>query len=874
MHLVRRSSSHVLRVAFFSFFFSPKKKMAFLGQTREKKKKKKKRQTNERRTREEEARYTHTHTRTHAHARTESARRRFKKKMTVDFLARKQSKKNAKRLASLNKKGENERRNRAKRGRNRNTIGMCNFPPPLPPALAEEDEQREAELKMKKRKMERERLAAKAMRKKVKMEMERKISGEEEEEEEEEEGRRKKRDGEKRTGGSDESGESESDEKEKQENQSNNVPEYFIDAMKTIGHRRVAPIQKSSWAALCGNSDCLSVAPPGSGKTLAFLLPAFDVVIKRVAEFMSSSSGKKYGSNNINNSRKNVIDGLIVAPTRELAQQIASVGNKLKRAAPVKLVCMVGGTNQQEQEESLLAPTKLGVLVVGTPGRLCATVCFNAGGTKKSDDGSGKSIVVQASENRLGECKIFILDEADRMLALGFEPQLEQLYENLPKERQTALFSATFPAKVKQIARKWLKKDYAKVTLSANAVDISAKNADKGKEELVQRASKVIQTVHVCAEHKKSRKLMKYVDKLRKEDGRARSRVLVFTNRIKTVKFVKDLLVKHGEKVSTLHGEMRQDKRELALKDFKAGKTPILVATDVAGRGLDVAGLECVVNWDFPGSIEQYQHRIGRAGRNEKVGSALSFFTRKFAPLAKDLIELLANAKQFVDPNLKILAKAAEALPELENKFRDKFGNGDEPVDEHGEEDDDDDGNRGREDAEEQEEEDKKGTKSNKKNKKAEEENDGGDDEFTVPKDKPSVGDGVAKKKKQPGWWEAGGSNASSSTPLFGKKKREEMKNPAMRDALRCGPDDEEIINAAKMEKKEKKEPKKNVPSKDKDASFIPSKKFTEAKVGFVFKKGKNGLGYYLDKKPKVTFKPSSTSSSKRKQNYQKKRKY
>ena len=628
--------------------------------------------------------------------------------MTVDFLARKQSKKNAKRLASLNKKGENERRNRAKRGRNRNTVGMCNFAPPLPPALAEEDEQNEAEKKMKKRKMERERLARKAMRKKVKMEMEKNVMGE------------RGGKGEETGGGSDdeESEKSESEEEEdKEQNQNNNVPEYFIDAMKTIGHRRIAPIQKSSWMALCSNSsDCLSVAPPGSGKTLAFLLPAFDVVIKRVAEFMSSTNGKKNGSNNAI-SRKNVIDGLIVAPTRELAQQIASVGNKLKRAAPVKLVCVVGGTNQQEQEESLLAPTKLGVLVVGTPGRLCATVCFNAGGTKKSDDGSGKSVVVPASENRLGDCKIFILDEADRMLALGFEPQLEQLYENLPKERQTALFSATFPAKVKQIARKWLKKDYEKVTLSANAVDISAQNAEKGKEELVQRASKVIQTVHVCAEHKKSRKLMKYVDNLRKEDGRARSRVLVFTNRIKTVKFVKDLLVKHGEKVSTLHGEMRQDKRELALKDFKAGKTPILVATDVAGRGLDVAGLECVVNWDFPGSIEQYQHRIGRAGRNEKVGSALSFFTRKFAPLAKDLIELLANAKQFVDPNLKILAKAAEALPELENKFRDKFGNGDEPIDERGEDgdDDDDDEKQGGGDVEEEKEKEKNGKKSNMK---------------------------------------------------------------------------------------------------------------------------------------------------------------
>ena len=203
------------------------------------------------------------------------------------------------------------------------------------------------------------------------------------------------------------------------------------------------------------------------------------------------------------------------------------------------------------------------------------------------------------------------------------------------KRDKRLYFRRRFPAKVKQIARKWLKKDYEKVTLSANAVDISAKSGDKGKKELVQRASKVMQTVHVCAEHKKSRKLMKYVDTLRKEDGRARSRVLVFTNRIKTVKFVKDLLVKHGEKVSTLHGEMRQDKRELALKDFKAGKTPILVATDVAGRGLDIAGLESVVNWDFPGSIEQYQHRIGRAGRQEKVGSALSFFTRKFCAFSE-----------------------------------------------------------------------------------------------------------------------------------------------------------------------------------------------------------------------------------------------
>ena len=244
--------------------------------------------------------------------------------MTVDFLARKQSKKNAKRLASLNKKGENERRNRAKRGRNRNNIGMCNFAPPLPPALAEEDEKREAEEKMKKRKMERERLAAKAMGKKVKMEMEKNTKGEEEKRRRKDEKIRGGSDSEEESSESEEDDEDEEDE-EQQDQIQNNVPEYFIDAMKTIGHRRIAPIQKSSWASLCNNSDCLSVAPPGSGKTLAFLLPAFDAVIKRVAEFMSSNNSKKNGSNN-NNSRRNVIDGLIVAPTRELAQQIASVG--------------------------------------------------------------------------------------------------------------------------------------------------------------------------------------------------------------------------------------------------------------------------------------------------------------------------------------------------------------------------------------------------------------------------------------------------------------------------------------------------------------------------------------------------------------------
>ena len=819
--------------------------------------------------------------------------------MTVDFLARKASKRTAKRLHSMNQKAEGSaRRNRKTRGRNRNTIGMCNFAPPLPPVLAEEDATVEADRRMKKRKQERERQAAKSMRKKVKMLSASKVksdfddgSGGSEEDDEDE----KKNDG----GSSDEDEDEDDDEwneeceRKKPRVSSDNdamnvldkIPEYFVDAMKTIGHRKIAPIQRASWNVLCQAKDCLAVAAPGSGKTLAFLLPAFDVVI-RVSASLAAQATALSGNPNFSNvaSRKNVIDGLIVAPTRELAQQIAAVGNKLKRAAPVKLVCMVGGTNQQEQEENLLAPTKLGVLVVGTPGRLCASVCFNKGGTKRSDDGKS-NIIIPASENRLGSCKIFILDEADRMLALGFEPQLEQLHENLPvADRQTALFSATFPAKVKVIAQKWLRKEYEKVTLDSKAIDVTNDNAEKGKEELVQRASKVIQTVHVCAEHKKSRKLMKYVEKIRKDDGRARSRLLVFTNRIKTVQFVKDLLVKNGEKVSTLHGEMRQDKRELALKDFKAGKTPVLVATDVAGRGLDVAGLECVVNWDFPGSIEQYQHRIGRAGRNEKVGSALSFFTRKFAPLAKDLIELLQIAEQFVDPNLKILAKAAESLPELENNFRDKYGTGDVAIDEHGEGSDDDEEKENMND-DDDDDVDEPAAKNNsnkdeskkeriKRKEEREDKDDAADDEFTVPQNKPSIGE---MKKKAPAWWEQqdGGTKIGA-----GRKKREEMKNPAMRNNLRCGPDDEEIqnrkVHTAAAEKKPNKkkliiERKEKIKGDDNaattmDKTFLSSKKFSGAKVGYFFAKGKKGLGYYVDRPPNpVAYKINNNSNNNKK---------
>ena len=555
--------------------------------------------------------------------------------MTVDFLQRKRSKREAKKARALSRKDADGNRIRTKRGVKRQLRGMCSSAPPLPHALQEEDEKRTVAERSAKRKAERERLAAKALRKKLKA----KARGEEVEEDD--------------ADGTETNGDGVS---------ADDVPDYFMDAMKSIGHRRTTPVQRQCWPPACAGSDVLAIAPPGSGKTLGFLLPAIEAALKDHRE--NPNVGKK---------RPGAPAVLVVAPTRELTLQISGVCNKLKKAVPVRAVAVYGGASQEEQEEALAQHTSQALLVIGTPGRLLA--------------------VLESGALQLDRCAMLVLDEADRMLALGFEEQLSTIREALPDKdsgRQTLLFSATFPKAVRAIGKTWLRKGFETVKIDSEKATVPKDNDDVNVHMAI-----VEQTVHVCAEHKKSRKLMKYITKLRAEDGRARSRVLVFANRIKTVQFIADLCKRHNEKVSTLHGTMKQNRRDQALKDFKAGKTPVLIATDVAGRGLDIAGLEYVVNWDFPGSIEQYRHRVGRAGRQGKKGAALSFFTRKFTPLASDLVKLLEKDGHFVDPNLRVLAKVAEALPKPSAKSvtnADRYD--DSPADEHGElerDDDDDD---------------------------------------------------------------------------------------------------------------------------------------------------------------------------------------
>jgi ATP-dependent RNA helicase DDX5/DBP2 len=648
-------------------------------------------------------------------------------------------------------------------------------------------------------------------------------------------------------------------------------------------------VQRECWPPACVGRDVLGIAPPGSGKTLAYLLPAVEFAMRDARD---------------NPRKKRDLPGrpsaLVIAPTRELTQQIAGVCNKLKRAAPVRCIAVYGGASQEAQEEELSQPTSMATLVVGTPGRLLAVLATGALGLEKA--------------------RMLVLDEADRMLALGFAEQLEQIREALPlnerdqgKEsaaepgmgkrpgRQTLMFSATFPKGVRAVAKTWLAPKPAIVKIEAadrsgdggkRSSEATTAIAAGGKDAAEGGAAgdlNVDQTVHVCAEHKKGRKLLKHITELRKNDARSRSRVLVFANRIKTVNFVGDMLKRHGEKCITLHGELKQERRDQALKDFKSGKSPVLVATDVAGRGLDITGLEHVVNWDMPGSVEQYTHRVGRAGRSGRKGAALSFFTRNMAPIAPDLVRLLKRQGQFVDPNLEVLAKVGEALSSDggDNRLKkDKFakapeGEDEDEDDEEEESGDDEDGSDEEESDEEEDEEMESGEEddvsvSEESDEEMESEEEESESESEEPAPPPTK---AAKKRKD---------IDPEDPPPAAKKPKEDTKAaadfiPAKKFTgakpgyyFRKGKQGLGYYidkNAPKGGKQQQQQQRKATDAAKKSSVFsIPreladfqgAKKFAGAKKGYVFKKGPKGLGYYLDRPPKPTFKPQAKSFGRR----------
>ena len=450
-----------------------------------------------------------------------------------------------------------------------------------------------------------------------------------------------------------------------------------------------------------------------------------------------------------------------------------------------------------------------------------------------------------------------MLDEADKMLGVGFAPQIDRVKTLLgldnrdvandtkskskKKERvavQVGLFTATMPRAMHALTAGWLN----------NPKKIALKSASSGASAGRAVSSTVVQVVQVCAEHKKPAKLMKHLEGIKAAAATASTRhapkILIFFNRIKTVRFIFKLVAKAGFRTAQLHGERSQEEREEAIKDFKSGKAQVLVASDVAARGLDVQNLPYVVNYDFPGNLETYIHRVGRTGRLAADGHAFSFLTREMAPLAGSLLSLLREHDQSVDPNLVKLAQAYEVAAKrlgLPVNGTSKKSTGGNAGDGGGSDDDED--NEGDDDDE---------LLDNSLDPKLKANRPAPEDvlreldmksKAQKKKDKSIEAKKEQKKKKKE---QAAAAAGQVSEEEESSSDEEEEESFTSDDSDNEDEDEDEGGNVTKNKGR-----KKTSSSAGADRpEFLPFKKFSGARPGYVFKKGGMGVGYYVDYPP------------------------
>lgn len=261
--------------------------------------------------------------------------------------------------------------------------------------------------------------------------------------------------------------------------------------------------------------------------------------------------------------------------------------------------------------------------------------------------------MLESNHTNLRRVTYLVLDEADRMLDMGFEPQMRKIVSQIRPDRQTLLWSATWPKEVEQLARQFLYNPY-KVIIGSS--DLKANHA-------------IRQIVDIVSENQKYKKLVDLLEDIM--DG---SRILIFMDTKKGCDQITRQLRMDGWPALSIHGDKSQAERDWVLSEFKSGKSPIMTATDVAARGLDVKDVKYVINYDFPGSLEDYVHRIGRTGRAGAKGTAYTFFTAANARFAKDLIAVLEEAGQKVSPDLAAMGRGpppplAGGYPERRSRY-------------------------------------------------------------------------------------------------------------------------------------------------------------------------------------------------------------
>ncbi|XP_052187463.1 DEAD-box ATP-dependent RNA helicase 37-like [Diospyros lotus] len=366
-------------------------------------------------------------------------------------------------------------------------------------------------------------------------------------------------------------------------------------------YSKPTPVQRHAIPISLAGRDLMACAQTGSGKTAAFCFPIISGIMK--GQFAQRRP----------RGRVAFPLALILSPTRELSMQIHEEARKFAYQTGVRVVVAYGGAPINQQLRDL----ERGVdILVATPGRLVD--------------------LLERARVSLEMIKYLALDEADRMLDMGFEPQIRKIVEQMdmppPGVRQTMLFSATFPKEIQRLASDFL----------ASYIFLAVGRVGSSTDLIVQR----VEFVH---ESDKRSHLMDLLHAQRENDVQSKQALtLVFVETKKGADSLEHWLCMNGFPATTIHGDRTQQEREMALKSFKSGRTPILVATDVAARGLDIPHVAHVVNFDLPNDIDDYVHRIGRTGRAGKSGLATAFFNENNASLARSLADLMQESNQEV----------------------------------------------------------------------------------------------------------------------------------------------------------------------------------------------------------------------------------
>jgi superfamily II DNA/RNA helicase len=402
-------------------------------------------------------------------------------------------------------------------------------------------------------------------------------------------------------------------------------PQEIAHILKKENYIHPTPIQCQGLPIALEGRDLVGIAQTGSGKTLSYILPA---VVKALNE----------------GGRSRNPFALVLAPTRELAQQIYSVARTFPS---LNAACLYGGSSKGHQIQQLQSGPKF---VVATPGRL--------------------NDLMATGHVNVRDVSFLVLDEADRMLDMGFEPQIRQIIREIPRDRQTLMWSATWPEDVRTLAQDFLQ-DFIQVNIGSS--DLHANHDIK-------------QIVRVIHEEEKQNELVKILEEIRQRceeyNTGSMEKTLIFAQTKRRVDAIANGLRRRKFRAAATHGDKSQSAREDVLRAYRSGKIDILVATDVAARGLDVNDIKVVVNYDYPNTNEDYVHRIGRTARAGNKGTAYTFFTSDNCAQAKDLIAVMEEAGQTVDSSLRQMQEMARREKKIKKSFReagrfkDRFGSG------------------------------------------------------------------------------------------------------------------------------------------------------------------------------------------------------